>query len=238
MTFGFHATVCLAIFLLFYVILLAGLFPLLNQQAPLTVPTHRGEVLSPVVANAVEKIKHLPHFAAPGQRLAENFLAENVVGSIKKKIHNLRKTEGVTDASLMQKAATEMDALRQKRQQQQQQNNSNDGGVVAGIQGGAAAVGDAAAAAAAVAIPVPPGVVVAVAQAKPAPGRRPGFMVLGMHRSGTSMLAGLMVTGMGYKTGGPLIGGAFDNGSFVLCFLVSVFFLLLVFVVCCCDFVT
>jgi hypothetical protein len=42
-------------------------------------------------------------------------------------------------------------------------------------------------------------------------GKRTGFMVLGMHRSGTSMLSGLMATGMGYKTGGPLIGGAFDN---------------------------
>lgn len=40
---------------------------------------------------------------------------------------------------------------------------------------------------------------------------RSGFIVLGMHRSGTSMLSGLMVTGMGYFVGGPLIGGAFDN---------------------------
>jgi hypothetical protein len=40
-----------------------------------------------------------------------------------------------------------------------------------------------------------------------APGKRTGFMVLGMHRSGTSMVAGLMATGMGYVTGGPLIGG-------------------------------
>lgn len=36
-------------------------------------------------------------------------------------------------------------------------------------------------------------------------------MVLGMHRSGTSMLSGLLVNGMGYETGGPLIGSAFDN---------------------------
>lgn len=38
-----------------------------------------------------------------------------------------------------------------------------------------------------------------------------GVIVLGMHRSGTSMLSGLMVTGNGYHTGGPLIGSAFDN---------------------------
>lgn len=40
---------------------------------------------------------------------------------------------------------------------------------------------------------------------------RPGFVVLGMHRSGTSMLSGLMVMGLGYKVGSPLIGGAKDN---------------------------
>ena len=39
----------------------------------------------------------------------------------------------------------------------------------------------------------------------------PGFMVLGMHRSGTSMLSGLLVQGSGYHVGGPLIGAAFDN---------------------------
>jgi hypothetical protein len=46
---------------------------------------------------------------------------------------------------------------------------------------------------------------------KTSTGEPSGFFVLGMHRSGTSMLAGLLVTGLGYKTGGPLIGGAFDN---------------------------
>lgn len=45
----------------------------------------------------------------------------------------------------------------------------------------------------------------------PAPGRRGGFIVLGMHRSGTSMLSGLLVQGCGYNVGGPLIGAHFDN---------------------------
>jgi len=40
---------------------------------------------------------------------------------------------------------------------------------------------------------------------------RKGFVVLGMHRSGTSMLGGLLVNGLGYNAGSPLIGGAFDN---------------------------
>merc|ERR1712084_132883 len=38
-----------------------------------------------------------------------------------------------------------------------------------------------------------------------------GVIVLGMHRSGTSMLSGLLVKGLGYKTGGPLISQRFDN---------------------------
>ena len=38
--------------------------------------------------------------------------------------------------------------------------------------------------------------------------KKPGFIVLGMHRSGTSMLSGLLVKGFGYETGGPLIGAA------------------------------
>lgn len=41
--------------------------------------------------------------------------------------------------------------------------------------------------------------------------KRPGFIVLGMHRSGTSMLSGLLVEGFGYETGGPLIMPSFDN---------------------------
>ena len=41
--------------------------------------------------------------------------------------------------------------------------------------------------------------------------KRPGFIVLGMHRSGTSMLSGLLVEGFGYETGGPLIMPNFDN---------------------------
>jgi hypothetical protein len=43
--------------------------------------------------------------------------------------------------------------------------------------------------------------------------QRSGFMVLGMHRSGTSMLSGLLVSGCGYNVGKSLelIGASFDN---------------------------
>ena len=45
----------------------------------------------------------------------------------------------------------------------------------------------------------------------PAVAVRNGFAVLGMHRSGTSMLSGLLVKGMGYHVGEPLIEPASDN---------------------------
>jgi hypothetical protein len=47
-------------------------------------------------------------------------------------------------------------------------------------------------------------------------GKTPGFVVLGMHRSGTSMLSGLLVKGFGYETGGPLIGASVSALLFVL----------------------
>lgn len=43
------------------------------------------------------------------------------------------------------------------------------------------------------------------------PGQRGGYVVLGMHRSGTSMLSGLLVQGSGYNVGEPLIGAHYDN---------------------------
>lgn len=36
-------------------------------------------------------------------------------------------------------------------------------------------------------------------------GSRPGVIVLGMHRSGTSMLSGILAEGFGSETGGPLL---------------------------------
>jgi len=43
-----------------------------------------------------------------------------------------------------------------------------------------------------------------------------GFVVLGMHRSGTSLLTGLLSQGFGYDTGGPLLGA---NVSCIWCFV-------------------
>eukprot|EP00977_Amphora_coffeiformis_P009441 scaffold2182_cov198-Amphora_coffeaeformis.AAC.1 len=147
-----------------------GISPLLHQAAPLREPTHRGEVLQPVMHSAVEKWHHLRHRPAD--------LAGNVIAMAKSNIQRFRKEQGVTDASLLRKAADEIESIRNRRHEAEKQALQ----VLSDV------------------LPVQPG-----------PNQRSGFMVLGMHRSGTSMLSGLLVIGMGYKTGSPLIGGAFDN---------------------------
>jgi hypothetical protein len=149
-------------FLVTYCLLLLVLSPLLHQTAPLVTPTHRGQVLRPVM----ETTLHSLH--------ADTAL--DVVAAVQHKIHDFRQKGGVTDAVLLKKAADALAITRKERQ------------------------AHAAKLQAVLPNPLPA-----------LPGKRPGFMVLGMHRSGTSMLAGLLVIGMGYKTGGPLIGGAFDN---------------------------
>lgn len=175
LSFGFHGSVCFGVFLVLYCFLLLGLSPLLHQKPPHNTPTHRGEVLRPVMDSAVERWHHLH-----GPRVAAvEGLAENVVASVKNKISQFRKDQGVTDASLLKKAADEMETIRLRR-------HENAAKVQAALSKG-----------------LPP--------IQPGPNQKNGFMVLGMHRSGTSMLSGLLVIGMGYKTGSPLIGGAFDN---------------------------
>ena len=168
LTFGVHGSLCLGVFLVLYCILLLGLSPLLHQKPPLHTPTQRGQVLRPVVDSAVEKWHHLRPAG----------LAENVVASVKSKIQRLRQEQGVTDTSLLNKAADEIEKIRLRRHNEAK----------------------AAMQALSKELPIQPG-----------PNQKSGFMVLGMHRSGTSMLSGLLVIGMGYKTGAPLIGGAFDN---------------------------
>lgn len=60
-----------------------------------------------------------------------------------------------------------------------------------------------------------PGITLSRPQPPPtavSPASRPGVIVLGMHRSGTSVIGGLMHK-MGLETGGPLIGAAQDNAK-------------------------
>jgi len=181
LTFGGATNICLAIFLLCYACLLLGMSPLLSQEAPVVTPTHRGEVLQPVVYNIKKNLA--PNVAAENAQ----HMAENVASAIQKKIQTFRKSEGVTDSSLLNKAVADMERLRKyKNYQRKKQQNSEV---------------------------IPPEKHQRLKL--PSDGadgeQRPGFVLLGMHRSGTSMLSGLMATGLGYHTGGPLIGSAFDN---------------------------
>lgn len=170
LTFGAHTTICLGIFLGLYALTLLVLSPLLNQEAPHTSEMKHGEVLAPVMHQAVDRVKHIPHVGNAGQ-----MVAEGMAGVIKKKLDNFRHDKGLSDSQLMQKASEELENVRKRKKEMRVKE------------------------------------VPAVDPVQAAPGKTTGFMILGMHRSGTSMLGGLMKTGLGYQTGGPLIGGAFDN---------------------------
>lgn len=102
---------------------------------------------------------------------------------LKQQLENFRKKEGVIDSHLIDKANEELNQLRKAREDAAALAQRNE-------QAASQAVANAAV--------VPPG-------------KRTGFFILGMHRSGTSMLSGLLVTGLGYEVGGPLIGSKFDN---------------------------
>jgi hypothetical protein len=104
-----------------------------------------------------------------------------MAAKLKDQLQSLRQRNGVADSNLIQQAQQAMEQLRADRK----------------VPAAAAAAVSAGSSANA-----------------PAPkeaGDRKGFVVLGMHRSGTSLLSGLLVNGLGYNVGGPLIGSAFDN---------------------------
>ncbi len=100
---------------------------------------------------------------------------------MKKQFAESRQKLGLSDSSLIEKASAEVNHLRKNR------------GVIGGDPASLKAKEE-----------------LALHNVEPPAGVN-GVIVLGMHRSGTSMLSGLMVTGSGYHTGGPLIGSAFDN---------------------------
>ena len=63
--------------------------------------------------------------------------------------------------------------------------------------------------------------------------KKPGFIVLGMHRSGTSMLSGVLVEGFGYETGGPLLPAQSDNVKVRFIELYTLFIgILVLFLIC------
>ena len=130
-----------------------------------------------------ESLHHI-HLPPALKQVAEHDkeIVSGMAGAVKQRLQKLRQGRGVTDAALLDQAKYDFEQLRKQKQ--------------------AAAVQAAAAADRLQQVDVP-----AVA----GNGHRQGFIVLGMHRSGTSMLSGLLHTSCGYTVGGPLIGSAFDN---------------------------
>lgn len=130
-----------------------------------------------------EYLKHI-HLPPALQQVAEHDkeVVSGMAGAIKERLNKLRQGRGVTDAALLDQAKLEFEQLRKKKH-------------------------EAAAQAASLAERKNQAEVPAVAGNE----HRQGFIVLGMHRSGTSMLSGLLHTSCGYTVGGPLIGAAFDN---------------------------
>jgi len=101
--------------------------------------------------------------------------------AVRSQLHHLRKGNGVTDEGLLNAAKAEFEVMRARKRNMAKN---------------AKKLRDRPA--------------LDVEKASPKH-KSPGFVVLGMHRSGTSMLSGLLVTACGYNVGGPLIGAAFDN---------------------------
>jgi hypothetical protein len=172
--FGFHTTICIAIFFVTYSTFLLCLVPLLRDTRtnPLTADSeHHYDALKPALDPLVETYKNFPN-VLPSQIIA---------AAVKKRIMHFREQEGFTDAEILKDAAAEFRRIRQVRSSANEYKQDASSTYVT--------------------------------TGKAAPGKRTGFVVLGMHRSGTSMLSGLLVTGMGYETGGPLLGSAFDVSS-------------------------
>jgi len=100
-------------------------------------------------------------------------------------LQQFRQGRGVTDAQLLEQAAAEFEAKRKQNQasKAQAKQEAEQREKAAANQPDAPLAGN----------------------------HRNGFIVLGMHRSGTSMVSGLLHESAGYNVGGPLIGSAFDN---------------------------
>lgn len=106
-----------------------------------------------------------------------------VTSNLRKKMIEFRQGRGVTDTDLLDQAVSEFETMEKEKKKiaKQEAIIPNDSGNKKNDP--VVVAGD----------------------------HRNGFVVLGMHRSGTSMLSGLLNQAAGYEVGGPLIGSAFDN---------------------------
>jgi hypothetical protein len=183
--FGYHTTMCLAIFFLSYATFLMCLVPLLrpprtpnfsgvevgsNGKPLLRVythaPEHHYDALKPAIDPILETYEHLPfvaeELAEAVQKRFDNYIEERGFGD---SIGNVRKKKtSATPAPIRKKRRPPPIISYEKKKDASTTSTS-------------------------------------VAAVEAPPGKPTGFMVLGMHRSGTSILSGLLVEGMGYFAG-------------------------------------
>lgn len=172
LVFGFASTVCLALFFVFYLLVLIILWPLLKESTPETLPDEsaRDYIHHMHVPPSLEKIAHV----TAKERLGE------VSSNLRKKLVQFRQGSGVSNENLLDQALAEYASVRKEKRRVKIAATADDADR---NRAGSNAIGAG----------------------------RKGFMILGMHRSGTSMLGGLLHKSAGYKVGGPLIGSSFDN---------------------------
>jgi len=187
--FGFQTTFCLGIFVGCYAMVLLIMWPLLTAHSPpppstITTTTITTTTIPDDPSQTKQSASHrlrLPPVLKEVVQHDKEVMSE-MAGVVRERLNKLRQGRGVTDAALLDQARAEFEELHAKKLQEDK---------------------DAAAA-------------VAVQRVNPkgvSTGKdsRRGFIVLGMHRSGTSMLSGLLVTSCGYNVGDHLIESAADN---------------------------
>jgi hypothetical protein len=182
LSFGYKTTVCLGLFVLCYSLVLLTLWPLLKASTPASMPDESPQdYIHHMHVPPSLREAHIPGLPSLGQ----DRLGEMASG-LRKRLQQFRQGRGVTDGNLLDQARAEFESRRRDEEslalrKAQLEGGGNGGGPDANVN-----------------VPV-------------AGNHHNGFIVLGMHRSGTSMLAGLLHTSAGYTVGGPLIGSAFDN---------------------------
>lgn len=206
LSFNSITTCCIFIFLIIYIIVLLIVSPLLRQvqqqekQNEISIAydihhTHNsimkhGDVLRPVLDN-------LKHLAESEKEYFEKVKHDGYINTIKKKILSFRNEKNISDQSLIDVVEAKMNQIREQREQKQQEkennNNEDQQHKQQQLQQLVSLINNH------------------QQNQQFDTKKRNGFIVLGMHRSGTSMLSGLLVNGLGYNVGGPLIGSAFDN---------------------------
>jgi hypothetical protein len=180
LVFGLQYTICLAVFVICYALILIILWPLLQASTPQSMPeeTPRDYLHHLHVPPSLQENVHVP---------GQDKLGEMTYG-LRKRLNQFRQGRGITDAQLLDEAAAEFEAMRKARAQNQ-----------AAAEAQRQALEDEAMA----------------AVAAPNDGsQRNGFVVLGMHRSGTSMLSGLLHQSAGYQVGGV---SDIESESFCFC---------------------